>query len=296
MRLVASDPGAKVVTPGTEPDYNTRNPINRVIEAFEGCQVAAEREHYAHDLIQLLLPVESITLYGPRSPNHEIIAPEKQDFVDFQKQNVEDFSLGDMRLMRGWVTVDGWTGPFLRVSYRGGPDSRLSQASGHTLTSQLRLFIKVGDVAVNEPLVVPYNQASDSYELELWSYAAADLRTKLDVEGRGAFDRGELIARPDLVQGSAEAFRREAVEDRAMPSVAPQHALHPVRPLRIELAWADEKMIFWDSRDGANYVYEFSMVLRGWDHYLKVGGSSNPHGGTGRLEYRNLMSNYFEFQ
>jgi hypothetical protein len=38
------------------------------------------------------------------------------------------------------------------------------------------------------------------------------------------------------------------------------------------------------------------MAVRGWDHFLKVGSSSNPHGGIGKLEYRNLLSNYFEFQ
>jgi hypothetical protein len=35
--------------------------------------------------------------------------------------------------------------------------------------------------------------------------------------------------------------------------------------------------------------------VRGWDNYLKVGISPNPHGGIGFLEYRNLLSNYFEF-
>jgi hypothetical protein len=34
------------------------------------------------------------------------------------------------------------------------------------------------------------------------------------------------------------------------------------------------------------------MVLRGWEHYLGVGTSGNPHGGVGFLEYRNLLSNY----
>ena len=81
-----------------------------------------------------------------------------------------------------------------------------------------------------------------------------------------------------------------------MTQVSTNHALHPVLPLRLELAWSDSTGKFWDSRHGANYVYEFSMIVRGWDNYLKVGGSSNPHGGIGRLEYRNLLSNYFEFK
>jgi hypothetical protein len=31
------------------------------------------------------------------------------------------------------------------------------------------------------------------------------------------------------------------------------------------------------------------MVVRGWDSYLSVGRSPNPHGGVGTLEYRNLL-------
>ena len=34
------------------------------------------------------------------------------------------------------------------------------------------------------------------------------------------------------------------------------------------------------------------MMLRGWDNFLGVGISPNPHGGVGFLEYRNLLSNY----
>ena len=34
------------------------------------------------------------------------------------------------------------------------------------------------------------------------------------------------------------------------------------------------------------------MILRGWEHYLGIGMSPNPHGGVNSLEYRNLMSNY----
>jgi hypothetical protein len=282
--------------PGTEPDYNTNNPLHRLIAVFERLELAAGREHYQQDLLQALFSVESITLYGPRQPNHQVLDFTQQDFVDFQKQNVSDFTLGDTCITRGWFTVDGWTGPFIRISYRGGPDSRLSKTSGHTLGQSIRLFLKVGSVATSQLLVVPYNAESDRYELELWSYPADDLRSKLDVRGVAALDRGELMVRPDLVQGTAEDFRRESVEDKPMPSVAPAHAMHPVRPLRIEVAWCDSTMTHWDSRNGQNYVFEFSMILRGWDHYLKVGGSPNPHGGVGRLEYRNLMSNYFEFQ
>lgn len=296
MRFASSDPKPEVVPAGTNPDYDSNNPLHRVINVFENIRLAAEREHYQQDLLQVLLSVDSLTLYGPRAPNQDVLDPPQQDFVDFQKQNVRDFKLGDMFIVRGWATIEGWTGPFVRLSYRGGPDSRLSQASGHNLGPDIRLFLKINNVATQELLVVPYNRESDRYELEIWSYPSNDLMTKLDVRGSAALSRGELIVRPDLVRGDSEAFRREGVEDIPLTQVAPDHAMHPVNHLRIEIAWCDATSTYWDSRDGANYVYEFSMIVRGWDHYLKVGGSANPHGGIGRLEYRNLLSNYFEFK
>jgi mannose-6-phosphate isomerase-like protein (cupin superfamily) len=38
------------------------------------------------------------------------------------------------------------------------------------------------------------------------------------------------------------------------------------------------------------------MLLRGWQNYLAVGISANPHGGIGYLEFRNLFSNYFGYE
>lgn len=296
MQIVSSDPIAQIVPPGTEPDYNSRNPIVRLVERFENIRLAAEREHYQQDLLQALFSVSTMQLYGPRQPNDQILAPPAQDFVDFQKQNLCDYTLGDISLVRGWVKVDEWVGPFLRVTYRGGPDSHLSQLANHDLGSQLKLFLKVGAAETPDLLVVPYNNESDCYELEIWSYPSQDLRSKLDSRGRAAFDRRELIVRPDLVRGTADELRRESVEDKPMTQIALDHSMHPVLPLRIEMAWTDDRTRFWDSRGGTNHVFEFSMIVRGWNNYLKVGGSSNPHGGIGRLEYRNLLSNYFDFQ
>ncbi len=37
------------------------------------------------------------------------------------------------------------------------------------------------------------------------------------------------------------------------------------------------------------------MKLRGWDNFLAAGTSNNPHGGIGKLDYRNLISNYGRF-
>jgi len=69
--------------------------------------------------------------------------------------------------------------------------------------------------------------------------------------------------------------------------------MHPVRRLRVEVAWTDAAATKWDNDVGSNYAYEFSMSQRGWGNYFAIGESQNPHGGVGRLEYRNLYSNYF---
>lgn len=283
------------VPPNTDPDYNTDNPLHSLINYTERVQLAAEREVYAQEYLQYLVPFKSLELHGPRATNEDLLDARQQDFVDFQKQNIRGFQLGDFHFVRGWATIDDWTGPFLRLSYRGGPDSALSQAAGHQLSETICAYVKVGDVGVNEPLPLPYNLVSDRYELEIWGYPHADLRSKLDVKGKAAWDRGELIVRPDLIQGSVDDFRRENVTDRPIPQVAPTHAMHPTNPLRLETAWGDHTQTHWDSLDSSNYVHEYSMIVRGWDNYLKVGKSSNPHGGLGGLEYRNLLSNYFEF-
>src|SRR5262245_42216030 len=98
MQVVMTDPAPEKVSAGTDPDYNTRNPIQRLIEIFEKVRLAAEREHYQQDLLQALFPIESLQLYGPRQPNENVLDYAQQNFVDFQKQNVHDFTLGDMFL------------------------------------------------------------------------------------------------------------------------------------------------------------------------------------------------------
>ena len=113
--------------------------------------------------------------------------------------------------------------------------------------------------------------------------------------------------RPDLVKGTLDAFAgpgfdtiREAAV-RAGDALAtwnhePGHAMHPIRPLRIEVAWANEGETVWDNNGGSNHVYEFCMSLRGWNNYIQVGQSKNPHGGFGFLEFRNLYTNYFSHE
>src|SRR5262245_18216971 len=113
--------------PQTEPDYNSNNPLHELIGYTERVQLAAEREVYPHDHLQYLEPFTSLDLYGPQAPNDGVLDPRQQDFVDFEKQNIRGFRLGDFHFVRGWATVEDWTGPFLRLSYRGGPDSNLSR-------------------------------------------------------------------------------------------------------------------------------------------------------------------------
>lgn len=291
MFIVHSDTVFKV-EPGTTPAYDRGNPLLKLINLLEKVKLAAERDFYLRDHLQYLFPFESLDSYGPQGADANNLDPTQQDNkTDFQKQNVRDFRTTDTFLIRGLVTVGDWTGPFLRVSYRGGPDSRLSVAANHQLGEKIKLWIKV---AVETPalIIVPYNPLSDRYEVEIWGYPGTDLRSQLDEKGRNALDQGGLIVRTDLVHGNQADFNREGLNDLDIRQVAPDHTMHPILPLHIELAWADFNGKIWDSQAGANYHYEFNMLLRGWDNFLGTGISPNPHGGVGFLEYRNLLSNY----
>src|SRR4028119_1361112 len=292
MFIVHSDSVFKV-EPGTTPDYNRGNPLLKLLNLLERAQLGAEREFYLRDQLQYLFPFKSLESYGPQGGDANILGPTQQDNkTDFQKQNVRDFRSTDTFLIRGLVSVGDWTGPFLRISYRGGPDSKLSTAANQQLGEKIKLWIKVADVATSSLITVPYNPLSDRYEVEIWGYPGADLRSQLDDKGRNAFDRGELIVRTDLVHGSLSDFNREGLNEQYMVQVAPTNTMHPILPLHIELAWADFSEKIWDSLGGANYQYEFNMIVRGWDNFLGTGISPNPHGGIGFLEYRNLLSNY----
>lgn len=292
MFIVHSDSVFKV-DPNNPPQYDRGNPLLKLLNLMERSQLAVEREYYQADSLQFLFPYQSLTLYGPQGGDGDILDPTKQDNkTDFQKQNVKDFVSTDTFIVRGLITVGDWTGPFLRISYRGGPDSKLSIAANHKLGEKIKLWLKVAGVATPSLLFVPYNPASDRYEIELWGYPGGDLRSHLDDKGRKALDRNELQVRTDLVHGSASDFNREGLNDRYMVEVSPTNTMHPILPLHVELAWTDFSEKFWDSQNGANYHYEFNMILRGWNNFLGTGISPNPHGGIGFLEYRNLMSNY----
>jgi len=283
------------VRPGTTPDYDNNNPVTRLLSLVEGATLAAGREAYPFDALQYLFPIRALQLYGPSPPADGVLDPALQDNkTDFQKQNVASFQADDTQLIRGLASAGAWTGPFLRLTYRAGPDSVLAGMARASLGPAIRLWLRVGGSATPVPLTVPYDSASGRYAIELWAWpgSAADLRAALDPRGQAALDRGALVAAPTLIHGTEGDFLREALDGRFVNEVAPDHALHPTRPLHIEAAWATADLSLWDSLGGTNHQYEFSMVLRGWDNYLSVGTSPNPHGGLGFLEYRNLLSNY----
>jgi mannose-6-phosphate isomerase-like protein (cupin superfamily) len=301
MTIVSGDK-VFIVKPPVTVDYKANNPLSRLMSLLETTELSAERENYLLNQVQYLIPFDFLELYGPSGSSWNVSDPTEQDNKeDFQKQNIRDFRCTDTWIARGWATtrpdssVGEWTGPFIFLSYRGGPDSKLSQMSGHKLGGAIRLYLTVGSSAPVK-LDVPYNTATDRYEIEIWGYPGSDLRTKLDERGIAAIDRGGLIANPAIAQGGYSDFAREGLDNRDMRTVAPNNIMHPILPLSLEVAWADKTETFWDSRDGQNYQYQFNMIYRGWDNYLKVGFSEAPHGGFGFLHYRNVLSNYFEFR
>ncbi|ORE86531.1 cupin domain-containing protein [Aurantimonas sp. 22II-16-19i] len=308
---IADDPVLRIA-PGTAPDYDSANPLMKLMRLSELQHLAAERHFYLTDDLQALLPFSHLTLVGPQGEAADVLDPKAQDSkTDFQKQNVRDFVITDTYLLRGWVTVQAWQElgayepypdrivPFIKLSYQGGPDSKLAVAMGRLPGDSIRLYVKVNGREAGELVRVPLNETTDRYEIEFWGDHRRDLRAMFsadgDVRALAALDRGELVTRPDLIAGERQDFAREGKDDVDVTTVSPYCAMHPVRTLKVEVAWADQSGTVWDSNDGRNYRYEFNMPLRGWDAYLKAGVSANPHGGVGILHYRNLMSNYFGF-
>lgn len=295
MQLVSSD-RVFTVQPPAAINYRADNALAHLMALLEKIDLAAERENYVPNSIQHLIPFDSLELYGPSGASWQVTDPGTQDNKqDFQKQNIRNFRATDTWLARGWATAGGATFPFLFLSYRGGPDTLLSQAANHQLGAAIKVYLKVGAVAVPQLLTVPYNPVTDRYELEIWAFPGTDLRSQLDAKGQAAIDRGGLIVRTDVVQGSAGDFAREGLDNRDMRTVSPANTMHPILPLAVEVAWTDATTTCWDSKGGRNYRYIFNMTYRGWSNFLQVGVSESPHGGFGFLHYRNVLSNYFGF-
>lgn len=286
------------VDPGKTPDYDSANPLVRLLGLVESTRLAAEREHYDPTSVQYLFPLTWLELYGPSGGDADQLDPTRQDVkTDFQKQNVRDFRLADARALRGWAAVDGWRGPFIQLSYRAGPDSALAKGpDGGALSDAIGCVVSVGG---RPPVTLraPYDPASGRYLVELWGRPGDALRSGLGPRGQAAVDAGSLQGRPDVVPGAAGDFDRGAVLERDLRGVAPEHAMHPVNPLHLDVRWTTRPDGGGASDPPVGTTrLGFEMRVRGWDQYLGVGVSPNPHGGVGFLEYRNLFSEYGRYQ
>lgn len=302
------------VRPGVPPpDYSKNNPLWRVVRAVEDSRLAAGRGFYRPESLQYLFPFRDLELHGPSGMVFDEATVTARDLIaasdfkdDFQKQNIAGFRFCESAVLRGYVQVGDESFPFVRVAYAVSDRSPIRKA-GKDTTDHLKLHLRVGNTPSSRLLRVPYCKATGRYELEIWGCPYPDVAPMIDQAGRDALARGELLIDAGLIKGSLSDFQgvlfhqeREAAVRDGQPlnlwSRAPEHAMHPLRPLRIELAWASADETVWDSRDARNHVYEFSMPLRGWRSYLSVGVSPNPHGGVGFLEFRNLFSNYFKHE
>jgi mannose-6-phosphate isomerase-like protein (cupin superfamily) len=282
------------VEPGTGPDYDKDNALLRLLDVVEKVRLAAERECYDPTALQHLLPLTFLELWGPSPPNTDNLDPRNQDVkTDFQKQNVRRFTLGDTQAARGWAAAGDWRGPFLSLSYRGGPDSALSEATGGTLGDAIGCVVSIAG-RPQATLRAPYDAETDRYVVEIWGRDQGDVRAPLGPRGQAAVDAGSLIGRPDLVSGATGDFERMAVDGRDMRGVSTQHTMHPILPLYLDVRWTAQAD-GGGAADGPQRL-GFEMMVRGWDNYLAVGSSGNPHGGVGTLEYRTLLSNYGAYQ
>jgi hypothetical protein len=90
-----------------------------------------------------------------------------------------------------------WTGPFLRLSYRAGPNSVRAGMAHASLGKAIRLWLKVGRNTTPSPLNVPYDAETGRYAIELWGRpgTAADLRAALDPhDGLGFLEYRNLLS------------------------------------------------------------------------------------------------------
>ena len=270
------------VDPNTPRDYDSDNALVNLLGIVEKVRLAAERECYDPNAVQHLLPHTWLELWGPSPPDTDNLDPATQDNkTDFHKQNVRRFHLADTQAARGWAAAGDWRGPFLSLTYRGGPDSALSEAAGGQLGDAIGCVVSI----LGRPqatLRAPYDPETDRYVVEIWGRDQGGLRDALGERGQAAVDGGSLIGRPDLVSGAAGDFAREAVDGKDLRGVSTQHTLHPILPLYLDVTWTADPG-GGGAQDGPHRL-GFEMLVRGWDHYLSVGYSSNPHGGVGELE------------
>jgi len=283
------------VPPGTALDFTRQNPLHRLVNLVCRVRLAAERHAYHTEHLQYLFPFESLELAGPSGSHWEELDPTRQDDkTDIQKQLVRGFRTSDAQLMRGWVSAGPWTGPFLRISYEGGPDSRLSHLSDHRIGPAIKIWLKVGDRDSSGLIAVPYNSETGRYEVELWGCTEQDLARHLGDREREALERGELLMRPDLIQGTLADLAFDDKKEPVASQIAPGHTMHPLRPLTLEIAWCDSTQKWWDNQGGLNHRYQFNMIARGRDNYLTGGNRPSPYGGVGTSHFRTLFASGLE--
>lgn len=277
----------------TSLEYKRCNPLLKLLGQIETIKLAAEREYYVADSLQYLFPLSFLQLYPPSDPKKPNDPRLQDDKLDFQKQNLHEFHLDDTTVVRGLVRIDHNLFPFLKVSYKGGPDSKLGRLLGESPGQYVTLSITIGS---NGPTLirVPYSHETNLYNIELWGadLPITALKEALDSKGRQSLDAGCLVNRPDLLVGNMENFGRDSLAEKDVASVDPQNVYHPILPLRLRVCWRACNKAVQDPADKAEYTYAFSMLRRGWENYLSVGVSEMTHGQPGGLQYRNLFSNY----
>jgi mannose-6-phosphate isomerase-like protein (cupin superfamily) len=290
---------------GRRPNYDRNNPVMRLIGKIEGFPLAADRQHYLADSIQYLFPIASLAFYGPSGGGPETADPRGQDNrEDFQKQNLREVTLTGVQVARGFAAIgEAWIGSFVSIAFSPSQASPLVGGDGVCRAPHLRLHLKIGDHETTSTIVMPFDEESQLYRVELWALDAGGMPEGLGSKAQNAWG-SFLLSRPDLVKGTHNDLfgepmhKARADADASGGAVellnhAPGHTVHPIRTLRLELAFADPAQETWDSHGGRNHRLEFSMNQRGWNGFLSVGRSRNAHGGLGYLEYRNLYSNYF---
>lgn len=292
-KLVHTDSVVRV-EPGTTPNYDQDNPLQRLLRIVEETRLAAAREAYDVTSLQYLFPLTWLQTYGPSSPNSDQLDPTQQDTkTDFQKQNVRDFHLGDT-CRPGLGRARATAGPVPAPQLPGRPGLVALRRGGRAgRRHRLHLFGAGGCSDHGDGAVRCRERALCHQALGPLRRRSARLRRR---SGVAAIDAGRLQGRSDLEFGSGDEFDRVAVDRRDLREVAPRHLMHPVLPLYVDVRWsaAADGSGASDPPSGTTRL-GFEMQLRGWNAYLGVGTSGNPHGGVGFAEFRNLFSNYWGY-
>ncbi|XIA67623.1 hypothetical protein ACFIOY_19775 [Bradyrhizobium sp. TZ2] len=75
------------VPPGETTDYNSRNPLTKLLAVAETHHLAAERHFYLTDHLHALVPFSHLDIAGPQGADADILDPTRQDNkTDFQSR------------------------------------------------------------------------------------------------------------------------------------------------------------------------------------------------------------------